>query len=162
MPSNDYIRLRAWLERKGAQCAGTVGNFTQGDQGADFEAWVYEDYSFILARKRLKGVTTGGVTLYAKIGDKDSPVEDDIVYLRQVFRVQDMKREAQKHVNRTPNACAMPRDEHICNQPAAHPDEHICTCSESWEQHEDDNALLTHPGDAKPAKRVERVRGFQI
>lgn len=76
--------------------------------------------------------------------------------IRQIWR----ERETQKHLNRTPNACAMPRDEHICSRPDGHVGEHHCACGETWTQHEDDNALLTHPADTK--KKPERVRGFQI
>lgn len=165
MPSNDYTELRAWLERMGAQCAGTIGYMLgDGDQGAQFEAWVYGGHGFILGRERRLGVTTGAVTLYSMVGDKDSPVSDDILHLRIQFRQEDIKREKLKHRTSHEHACALPEaevpDVHYCNMVRGHEDGHECKCGFRWSQVEGDNALLTHPADTK--KKPERVRGFTI
>lgn len=157
MASNDYTELRAWLARMGAKCAGTFGHMANGVYAADFEAWVYGNYSFILARKREGGVTTGGFTLYARIGDKDSPVTDDVTYLRKVFREEDLRESRHKH-HAGPGSCAMPNDEHLCNRPDAHGGDHACACGEAWAAHEGDNAVQAAPTE----KKTERVRGFLI
>jgi hypothetical protein len=159
MASNDYPELRAWLERMGAKCVGAFGHMAQGIYAADFEAWMYGDYSFLIARKRECGVTTGGYTLYSRIGDKDSPVADDILHLCIAFR-DEIARQARRKHHAGPGSCALPEGEHLCNRPGAHESDHHCACGETWTQVEGDNALLAHPADTK--KKPERVRGFTI
>lgn len=166
MPSDDYTELRAWLERMGAQCAGTVGHAKEGDASGDFEMWSYGDYAFILVRARLKGVTTGAVALFSRVNDKDWPVSDDIVHLRVRFRAEDIKREGRKHRTSHEQACALAevggKDVHYCNIVGDHGGgRHECKCGARWSRVEGDNALLAHPADAA-GKKKERVRGFQI
>lgn len=55
----------------------------------------------------------------------------------------------------------MPQDEHTCNRPDKHEGSHACACGERWTQSEGDNAILSS-GVGGKAKKVERVRGFQI
>lgn len=157
MASNDYTELRAWLERKGAKRAGELG--CVDDLGADFEAWVYQHYTFILVRAK-----TGSVTLFGRIGDKNTPVAAITSYLRNAFQVEDISRLAQKHRTTYKDACALAEanapDVHYCDVGRGHLGEHYCNCGFSWSQVEGDNALLQSPADAK--KKPERVRGFQI
>lgn len=166
MPSNDYCELRAWLERMGAECGGTFAHMERGEYAADFEFWLYGDFNFILARKRVGGVTTGGVTLFSRVGDKGSPVSDDITHLRIQFHTEDIKREKLKHRTSHEHACALAEqpapggDVHYCNMVRAHEDSHECKCGFRWSQHEGDNALLTHPADTK--KKTERCGPFTI
>lgn len=173
MPSNDYTELRAWLEGKGAECAGTIGYMLgDEDRGAQFEAWVYGGYNFILARERRLGLTTGAVMLYSQMdGMMGSPVANTITYLERKFAVKDLMREREERLERlerrafshhaNPGSCALPEAEHFCNRPGGHAnDEHHCACGWTWSAHEGDNALLTHPADTK--KKPERVRGFVI
>lgn len=164
MPDNDYTEMRAWLEGVGAQCAGTIGRraggFSEADIAADFEVWVYGGYTFILAR--LHG--TGGVTLFSRVGVKDSTGGDERLHLRVMFRQEDIRREKLKHTTKSTDACALAEQDgnvvHYCDVGRGHMAEHYCDCGFMWSQVEGDNALLTHPADAK--KKPERVRGFQI
>jgi len=156
-PHNEYNHLRFWLERMGAQLAFSIGNKSvagRPELGTEFEAWLYGDYSFILAHK----LETGGVTLFSRVDPRNSPISDDITHLRVQFRAEDIRREQTKHRISHEHACAMPEAEHFCNMVKGHENDHECKCGVRWGQAEGDTAVQAAPSQ----KKVERVRGFQV